>query len=119
MNTSSIVAAQRRFFATHQTKSIAFRKNALNRFLAVVQKKEKAIYDALYLDLKKPPYETYLSEYFVVVKETKTMLRNIKRWSAPKRMPSSILNFPSKDYLLPEPYGCTLHISPWNYPFQL
>ncbi len=119
MNTSSIVAAQSHFFATHQTKSIAFRKNALNRFLAVVQKKEKAIYDALYLDLKKPPYETYLSEYFVVVKETKTMLRNIKRWSAPKRMPSSMLNFPSKDYLLPEPYGCTLHISPWNYPFQL
>ena len=26
---------------------------------------------------------------------------------------------PSKDYLIPEPFGCALQISPWNFPFQL
>ena len=29
------------------------------------------------------------------------------------------MNWPSKDYIIPEPYGVMLHISPWNYPFQL
>ena len=119
MEAKQIVQAQRAFFDTHQTKEVAFRKKTLRQFLSVLKNHEKEVYDALYKDLKKPAYETYLSEYFVVVKETKNMLRNLKRWSAPKRMPNSILNFPSKDYLVPEPYGCTLHISPWNYPFQL
>ena len=32
---------------------------------------------------------------------------------------SSLLNFPSSDYIIAQPFGNTLHISPWNYPFQL
>jgi aldehyde dehydrogenase (NAD+) len=31
----------------------------------------------------------------------------------------SLLNFPSSDYILHEPYGKVLIISPWNYPYQL
>ena len=34
-------------------------------------------------------------------------------------MKGSILNFPSQNYLIPEPYGNVLIITPWNYPFQL
>ena len=34
-------------------------------------------------------------------------------------MKGSILNFPSHNYLIPEPYGNVLIITPWNYPFQL
>lgn len=29
------------------------------------------------------------------------------------------MNYPSRDYIIPEPYGTVLIISPWNYPFQL
>ena len=36
-----------------------------------------------------------------------------------KSVRSSLLNFPSSDYIIAQPYGNTLHISPWNYPFQL
>ena len=32
---------------------------------------------------------------------------------------NSFENFLSSDYIIPEPYGVTLNISPWNYPFQL
>jgi len=31
----------------------------------------------------------------------------------------SLLNFPSHDYIVREPYGKVLIIAPWNYPFQL
>lgn len=30
-----------------------------------------------------------------------------------------MLNFPSTDYIVKEPYGKVLIIAPWNYPFQL
>ena len=55
----------------------------------------------------------------LVNKELDIMIKNLKKWSKPKRIPSSLINFPSKDYLIPEPYGNVLMISPWNYPFQL
>ena len=44
---------------------------------------------------------------------------NSSTWTKTQRVSGSILNYPTQDYLIPEPYGCTLHISPWNYPFQL
>ena len=49
----------------------------------------------------------------------KIALKNIKKWVKRKPIRSSLLNFPSSDFIVPEPYGNTLHISPWNYPFQL
>ena len=49
----------------------------------------------------------------------KIALKNIKKWTKRKSVRSSLLNFPSSDYIIAQPYGNTLHISPWNYPFQL
>jgi len=46
-------------------------------------------------------------------------LKNVKRWSKKRKVSSSLINFLSSDYIIPEPYGVTLNISPWNYPFQL
>ena len=46
-------------------------------------------------------------------------MKNIKRWSKKRKVSSSLINFLSSDYIIPEPYGVTLNISPWNYPFQL
>jgi len=30
-----------------------------------------------------------------------------------------MVNFPARSYILPQPYGQVLILSPWNYPFQL
>ncbi len=119
MKISDIHLKQHAFFKTQQTKNIQFRKDSLIRFQAVLKEEENAINQALFADLGKPEFEAYLTEYFVVMSELKTMIKNLERWAMPKRIKSSLLNFPSKDYLLPEPYGCCLQISPWNYPFQL
>ncbi|MGB0393365.1 MAG: aldehyde dehydrogenase, partial [Flavobacteriaceae bacterium] len=79
-------------FQTHQTKSIAFRKQALRRLLNTLKKEEQQVYTALEKDLKKPEYESYLSEYFVVVKEIQLMLQHLNVWAKPKRITSSPLN---------------------------
>ena len=107
------------FFKSQQTKNVAYRKDSLKRFQSVLKKEEKSITAALFNDLGKAEFEAYLTEYFVVMGELKVMIQNLEKWSQARRIKSSALNFPSKDYLLPEPFGVCLQISPWNYPFQL
>src|SRR5690606_22252130 len=46
-------------------------------------------------------------------------IKNIKRWSKPKRVKTPLTHFGSSSYIYTQPYGVTLIISPWNYPFQL
>ena len=114
-----IYKSQKEFFNSKKTLSIKFRKQSLKKLSDSIKKNEEKIYEALENDLGKPRYETFLSEILFVQKEIKIMLKNLSFWSSPKRVSGSIYSFPSKDYILPSPYGCVLNISPWNYPFQL
>jgi aldehyde dehydrogenase (NAD+) len=115
----SIYDSHKDFFNSKKTLSIKFRKQSLKKLAISISKHENAIYEALMKDLGKSQYETFLSEILFVQKEIKTMINNIGYWSKPKRVSGSIYNFPSKDYIIPKPYGCVLNISPWNYPFNL
>ena len=119
MTALEIQQKQREFFASQTTKNPSFRKNSLKRFQNVLIRKENDINAALAADLGKSTFEAFLTEYFVVMKELRTMIKNLEQWSQPRRISASVFNFPSKDYLIPEPFGCALQISPWNYPFQL
>ena len=85
----------------------------------MLNEKEQDIFSALDRDLKKPVFESFTSELLMVQKEIGIIIKNLKEWAAPKRVSGSLLNFPSQDFLLSEPYGTVLMISPWNYPFQL
>ena len=99
--------------------NISFRKEVLTKLLNEIIQHEKEIIDALYFDFKKPAFEAVLTETNYVISELKDTIKNLNNWSKPRRVFSSILNFPSKDYIYKEPYGKVLVISPWNYPFQL
>jgi aldehyde dehydrogenase (NAD+) len=99
--------------------NINFRKETLIKLLNAVIIHENEIIQALYDDFKKPAFETVITETSYVILELKNTIKNLKNWSKPKRVFSSILNFPSKDYIYKEPYGKVLVLAPWNYPFQL
>ncbi|MAD11345.1 MAG: aldehyde dehydrogenase [Flavobacteriaceae bacterium] len=115
----SIYDSQKQFLKSKETLSIKYRKQSLKKLFSTINKYENDIYDALMIDLGKSNYETYLSEILFVKKEIRTMIKNLNYWAQPKRISGSIYNFPSKDFVIPEPYGCVLNISPWNYPFNL
>ncbi|HEU4496472.1 MAG TPA: aldehyde dehydrogenase [Flavobacterium sp.] len=102
-----------------EAKEISHRKEKLRQFLNTIRSNEEAIIKALADDFKKPPFETFLTEINVVQSDLKDAIKNLSSWAKPKRVRASILNFPSKDYIYNEPYGKTLVIAPWNYPFQL
>ncbi|WP_082113322.1 aldehyde dehydrogenase [Kordia jejudonensis] len=118
-NCSEIVLNQQKFFATGRTKNVHFRKTVLKKLLKEVQKRENDICDALYADFKKPKFEAVMTETGIIISELRLTIRKLTSWAKAKRVFPSILNFPSKDRIHSEPYGTTLIISPWNYPYQL
>src|SRR5690606_3585243 len=95
------------------------KKKCLKKLLSKVISYEDKISEALHKDFKKPTFETYATEVLFVKKELKLTIRNLAKWSKPKSVRPSLLNFPSRDFMYQQPYGCILVISPWNYPFQL
>ncbi|MBN8642984.1 MAG: aldehyde dehydrogenase [Flavobacteriales bacterium] len=99
--------------------SISYRKEKLKLLLNCIRKYENEIVSALYNDFKKPEFEAIVTETSYVISDLKHTLKNINKWARPKRVFPSLLNFPSSDYILSEPYGKVLIIAPWNYPFQL
>ena len=107
------------FFNNGNTLSIQKRISHLNRLKECITSKEAEIISALQYDLAKPEAEIWFAEIHVTLQELKTTIKNIKYLAKPKRIPGKWLNFPSKDWIVPEPYGVTLHIAPWNYPFLL
>jgi len=114
-----LVAAQNEFFATQKTKEVAYRKKYLKKLQQEILDQEDAVCDALYADFKKPKFESLATETQLVLAELKHAIKNVKSWSESNRVGASLLNFPSKEWIQPEPYGKVLVISPWNYPFML
>ena len=116
---SELLQRQQHYFDEGKTKSVHFRKKALQRLQKAIVAYEDAICDALYQDFKKPKFEGLATETQFVLAELKHTIKNMTFWSQPKKVRSSWSNFPSKDYIHYEPYGQVLVIAPWNYPFML
>ena len=119
MSIPELVVQQKVFYKTQKTKAIHYRLTLLKALKKALIANEEAIYDALNADFKKSKFESFLSEYALVLSELNLTLKNLKKWSKPKQVKSSILTFPSRDYIYKEPYGTVLIIAPWNYPFLL
>lgn len=119
MEMKQLVSMQREFFLSNATKDIWFRKEQLKKLeLAIIQNQEK-IYAALKEDLNKSEYEAYLTEISIVLNEIHYARKHLGRWVKPKKVKTPISHFPAKSFILLEPYGVVLVLSPWNYPFQL
>lgn len=118
-NISKKYEKQKKFFNSGTSKSIQYRISSLKKLKKNISLNENEIINALKSDLGKSETETFFSEIALIYIEINLALKNVKRWSKKRKVSSSLINFLSSDYIVPEPYGVTLNISPWNYPFQL
>lgn len=116
---STIIDNQKIMYKTNITKNMDFRIQNLQKLKSSIYLHEKDIEDALNSDLHKAPSESYMSEIGVVLSELTHTLKHIRSWSKNKTVPTPLAQFYSHSYISPEPYGCVLVMSPWNYPFQL
>lgn len=119
MNIEQIVENQRMFFRTEATRPPEFRLAALKKLRAVLKSKEAAIIAALKADLNKAEYEGFMTEVGLVYEELSFQEKRLPRWLKPQRVRTPLAQFPAKSFVLSEPYGVVLIMSPWNYPFQL
>lgn len=114
-----IVEKQRRFFYTGATLSVEYRISALCRLKACILEHEAEINAALKSDLGKSPFETYMCETGLVLSELSYMVKHTRAFAREKTVWTPLAQFHSKSYQKPSPYGVTLIMSPWNYPFML
>ena len=114
-----LVEKQRAFFATGVTRKVDWRVAQLKAFAAGLKKWEKPLCDALWADLHKCYEEAYMTEIGLVYAEIREAVRKTARWARRRSVPTPMTCLPSKGYVVREPLGCTLIVSPWNYPVQL
>ena len=114
-----ILEEQRLFFNAGSTLDIDFRINALKKLRTLILEYKPMLLDALWKDFHKPAAESVSSEVHFVLKELNYTLRNLRRWAAPERHRTPIVHFPASSFVIPQPYGQVLIISPWNFPVQL
>ena len=119
MNIHEIVENQRRFFRTGATLPVPFRVKMLQRLRDAVNRREAEIGRALAADLGKSGYESFLCETGLVRGEISWMIRHAGRLARERTVPTPLAQFAARSFQKPAPYGCTLIMSPWNYPVLL
>lgn len=119
MTIQEVVNNQRAFFNTGKTKDVYYRIHALKKLQNEIKKSEKDILAALKLDLNKSEFEGYMTEIGMVLDEIKYCIKHAESWAKPKSVLTPLAQFPARSFVVSEPYGVVLIMSPWNYPFQL
>lgn len=114
-----VKAEQEMFLRSGITLDVNFRIKQLKRLKEAIKAHDVLIYDALKKDLNKPVFESYVTELGSVYSEIDYMIKHVKDWAKPKRVPTSLAHFYSKSHIYQEPYGRVLIIAPWNFPIQL
>lgn len=116
---NNLLEKQRKYYKSGATIPVKFRIEQLKKLYATVKKYQTEINDALTADLGKSRFEGFMCESGLVLSEISYMIRHTKRFAKRKTVATPITNFASHSFKQPVPYGNTLIMSPWNYPFLL
>ncbi|GEK34320.1 aldehyde dehydrogenase [Kurthia sibirica] len=114
-----LIRNQQNYFDSSVTKPLAFRKEQLRKLKTAISKYEKDIQQALYDDLRKSDFESYATEIGIVYASISHALKYLEEWMHPVSVPTPVQFQPGKSMIVHDPYGVTLIIGPFNYPFQL
>ncbi len=114
-----VLNQQQQYFASGVTKDLGWRKQQLKQLQLLLSAHEAELLQALQQDLGKPAFESMLSEINYLHTDIKHCLKKLTSWARPRRVSTGLRTFPSMAFIQPEPYGCVLIISAWNYPLQL
>ena len=114
-----LVSDQRKYFASGATIPVKFRIEMLKKLREAVKKYENEICEALTADLGKSDFEGFMCEVGLVLTEITYMIKHTKKFAKNHVVLTPLPQFASVSYKKPSPYGTTLIMSPWNYPFLL
>lgn len=99
--------------------SVSQRKRKLRNLKKAILDNKDKIREALYSDFSKPYSETDLTEIYPTTAEIKHAISDLGNWMKPQKVDTPVSFAGSSSYIMYEPKGVCLIISPWNYPFNL
>jgi aldehyde dehydrogenase (NAD+) len=114
-----LLELQRKYIKEKKSQSLDNRIEHLKKLRIGIVKHSDKIVEAVSSDLGKGSMKVLYGEIDQALHEIDLFCKKLKKWASPKKVRSSMLFFPAKSYILPEPRGHCLIISPWNYPFNL
>ncbi len=115
----NLLEKQRTFYKSGATIPVDFRIKQLKKLYQAVKKYQTEINEALKTDLGKSHYEGFMCESGLVLTEISYMIRHTRKFAKRKTVSTPLPQFHSHSFKQPVPYGNTLIMSPWNYPFLL
>ena len=115
----ALLEKQRAYYRSGATIPVKFRVDQLRKLYETVKKYQNEINEALKSDLGKSYYEGFMCESGLVLTEISYMIKHTKKFAKRKTVATPLAQFHSRSYKQPVPYGNTLIMSPWNYPFLL
>ena len=116
---SALLDGQRKYYASGATIPVKFRIEQLKKLYSSVKAHADEISDALMADLGKSRHESFLCEIGLSLSEIGYMIKHVKKFARPKKVRTPLAQFAAKSFTQAVPYGNTLIMSPWNYPFLL
>ncbi len=115
----NLLEMQRKFYKSGATISVNFRIEQLKKLYTAIKKYENEINEALKSDLGKSQFEGFMCETGLVLSEISYMIHHTKKFAKKHTVHTPLTQFASHSYTQAVPYGNTLIMSPWNYPFLL
>ena len=116
---ADLVRQCREAFDRGTTRPLEWRRAQLHALVRMLRENEKDFAAALKADLGRGPEEAWLYDIGFSITEIELMLKNLKKWTAPRKVPTPVVAKPGSSRRIPEPLGVVLVIAPWNYPVQL
>lgn len=119
MQFETLMKKQREFLEMGETLEISFRIRALESLERMLHAYEDRIYAALREDLGKSREEAYMCELGLSLSELRYMKKHVRSFGRNRSVKTPFSQFHAKSFIIQEPYGVVLIMSPWNYPLLL
>lgn len=103
----------------HRFHSLKERLSSLNTLESLLVENQQLFVEALKKDFNKPEIETLITEVYPLLLEIQQTKKKLKSWMKRKKVATPISLLGTRSFIEPQPKGCSLIISPWNYPVQL
>ena len=103
MGINQMLKRQEHFFQSQKTKKYEFRKKALLRLECAIKQHEEDMEHALYKDLGKSSFESYMAEIGMVKSELSYAKKHLKKWMKTEQVKTPLAQFPSQSYKIKDP----------------
>jgi acyl-CoA reductase-like NAD-dependent aldehyde dehydrogenase len=116
---SALVAKQREFFLTGQTRPASWRKAQLQAVKTMITENRNELCDALWKDLRRNAIDADQIDVAFSARNADYALEHLDNWMEPERVHMPLLFEPGHAHVRRDPLGVTLIIGAWNEPLLL